>query len=424
MPSGTSGLFGKMRFSDGEGIEHEDFNDLIHLLESRLIELDMWSGRGFRRVPNLAHANGDGIDPWGQGFIAGGSALDTDKLYTPYPYDGILSQDFSPADTTQLTIGGGILVYRKNANMQGTAPDEQGEPIICALEDDDFDVGANIVANAAPGSGNPRWDMVGVRVNYETEGSESRDFKDAVTDALSSQSFDKRFSFFTDYEFVTGSQAASYTPPTLATAGMVPLMTIERTVGEGATLARDRFYNHLYPMRLGIEDIPGVELLPGDPSDWAAGTVTDFTGITQVGGGTGVLFALPRQLHAGCRLVAVGVGTNGASIDATIEIVRVTYSSGGNVSITVLAQLDAGGTGPISTSQAGFQGAGESDWSSGLNFPLPIWGNGRHFGPWFSAERQSYATAAGFERLAIRIGNGDSWTAGDSIHSVRLIYLH
>jgi hypothetical protein len=58
---------------------------------------------------------------------------------------------------------------------------------------------------------------------------------------------------------------------------------------------------------------------------------------------------------------------------------------------------------------------------------MPIWGNGKTYGPIYEAHRQAYtSTRSAFDRLAVHIEDttGGDWANGDAIYFVRFIYLY
>lgn len=428
MPTASSGAFKKMLFNDGEGLSHEDLNDAIHLLHRRESVLGRLSGNDVHRVrtfTEFAHSVFAGIDlhnAGGQGELG----LGTDRIYTPFPYEGIIrAQDVAstPVAESELFVENGLLVYRKNANMTGTAPTEQGTAIACYIGDEDHDLGADLAGNAPPGAGNPRWDTLGVRLNYEQEDSEVRDIKDAVTGALSTTSLDKRQNFFTDYEYATGVQQVGYTQATLS-AGFVPLITIRRPVGDSDPHDPNNFYLNVYPMRLGVEDINGHDLCAGS-TGWTFDTLGQCA-LEKVGAGDGTFYAVPRQMPEGARLVGMGISANGAGDDHRIDIGTLAQTAGVPSYTALTGELGVGG--PISLSVNSYHGISEDDWSPASSTPLPIWGNGLSRGPLFSLARKTHATATGFNKLAVRVRERttgvDQWTAGARINLVRLIYLY
>lgn len=431
MPSGTSGSHGKARFSDGEGLVAGDVNDLSHLLDARRLMNGRHNGRGMSRAQNpntMRHGSSQGMSLQSFGVAGGSGGLATTALYVPEALDGLIRPQAVSAAVAlgDLFVENAVIVYRENANMGGTAPNQIGEVIECALEDEDHDLGADITGNAAPGAGNPRWDTLGVRLNYEATDSQTRDFKDAVTGALSTQSQDKIEKFFTDYQFTVGAQSATYAPSAFATAGMVPIVTIARPAGETAPLNPDNFYYHPYPMRFGVEDVIGYELLEdGAGAEW----IQDTLGLgakEKSGAGAGTLYAIPRTLHAGCRLIGVAVITDATVAAHAVDIGRWRHAVGGAPAFTSIVDVSSGtGIGPIDTTVGGFQAAGEFDWSQAATFNLPIWGNGLSRGPLFNLDVNALTTATAYDRLAVRIQQGGSnWANAERVYGVRFFYLY
>ena len=433
MPSPSSGFFNLLRFNDGEGIYDTDFNDLSQRLNARNLGLDFWAGRALgraRRPADFRHGFNFGTSLHSDGTQGG--ALQQATTYVPFPYDGILRpQNAATAvDLGALFVENGVLAYAVNGSQQGTRPDHSGQIASIVLGDEDHDLGGDIISNAAPGAGGPRWDTLGVRVNYETTANQPRDFKDAVTGALTSQAFDKLEKLYTDYQYLVGPQDPDYQPGALD-PGFAPLVTIRRPQGEGPSpLDPDNFYYHAYPMRLGIEDIPGYEMQPRNSGLWGP-DVVHHGSIAKLVNGPGTILAIPRRLHAGCRVIGVGVIGSGWNCDARIEVGRFQYAAGGGTpSFVPQVDLSAStGVGPISGSQSGWLSAGEVDWSGGAQYPLPLWGNGTTRGPLFETHAQSYTiTPSPFDKLAVRISEEQAgvaeWVGGDQIFLIRIFYLY
>lgn len=428
MPSSSSGVFKKMLFNDGEGVDHLDFNDLIHLAEARIQSFLRQQGNDLSQVQDTGEFGHNQVFPLGIDLHHQSSIEKALRgfVYAPYPYDGIIRPQevaASPVQESELFVELGLIVYRQNANMTGTKPIEQGEVIACWLGDEDHDLGADLAANAPPGGGDPRWDTLGVRLNYEIEDTEVRDIEDAVTRALSTLAVEKRQNYFTDYEYATGAQQVGYTQATLS-AGYVPLITIRRPVADADPHDPDNFYYNAYPMRLGVEDIVGHDLCIGS-TGWTFDTLGQCA-LEKVGAGDGTFYAVPRQMPEGARLVGVGIGLNGAGNDARVDIGTLGQTAGVPSYTALTGELGAGG--PLSLSVSSWHGIGEDDWSPAPGTPLPIWGNGLPRGPLFSVARKTHTTATGFNKLAVRFREEttgvDQWAAGARINMVRLIYLY
>ena len=421
-------------FNDGEGLTHDDLNDLQQLLLDKVISHHIHGGAFLGRSQSslLAKTSSEGADPFGPGLP---SQAD---LYSPFIMNGIIRPFDNGGGLPVQTVGSGafvlengLLTQRTNPNTPGTAFAESPIMLTMALDDEERTMGDDITANPAPGAGNPRWDTWGVRIGYGTDdNSESRDFKDAITGALSTSVLNKRRRLILETEFVTGPQSATFDMATLS-AGFVPLMTLRRPVGEvTSAISVDDIYYHVYPMRLGVEDVMGQDLF----YEGVTGSAWDrdvFGRGSLVKGpaGSEALYAVPRTIDGSKRIVAVGVLAADAGNDFSVEIGRYRYSATtGLPTFTSLVDLDAGsGVGNINGSQDGFQMNGEAQWSPTTAKRLPIWGNGTHRGPLFNQTRFGGVPAsntAGLDKLAVRLDPDGNWSSTAEISLVRFYYLY
>lgn len=441
----------KLNYSDGEGLEHTDLNRQQHLLDAKVIEAYSHLSGGFLgNVFNLGQATGkenailsalSGTDP--KGLIPSNVMLD------PFP----LSGPFSGLDVTgDLFVQRGILGQAHNANMAGTRPDGSPDQIFIALDDEGGTPALNIqpflVSNTAPAAGDPRWDVYAIRLGYGTDNSIARDFKDAVTQALSSTATDKDHVIVAAEEYQTGAVSATYNPTTAIaalTAGFVPCMIIRRRAGTGSTVNADDFHYLGFPMRLGVEDVMGYEgHFGGNVVYDSASAFAPHADATNPGGKASfqttslasTVDFFPRSMHMGCRLVGVAVSGNGFDQSFRLSLVRHDYDAAGVQTATIIADLDdASSSGRIaSLTPGGIQysnGIGsDPDWAvpTSTRFATPgypIWGNGQTFGPTADDVARSIGTKA-HSKLGLRISeeSGQTFDASDFINFIRFVYLH
>lgn len=414
---------GKPRFVDGEGLVFEDLNNLATKLERKFWEQNHLGGMEAGRATGLSLTSG--VDPYfpGPGIMV---VSQPNIAYCPFPLNGPLEFTSLSKSSGEQTVHPGIFGQQWKAGLTGTAPTGISQRVIHRMmEAEEYDIGAGIVANPAPGAGNPRWDTVGMLLGFDTGDSQTRDFEDAVTRAKTTSSTDKEHLIDVSWEYVTGSQSATYDMATLST-DYVPILTIARPVGEGGTLNIDNFYYNAYPMRLGIEDVMGYEMLPATTGWTRPGSA--FTGsIEKTATGTGSVLIFPRTMHAGCRLIGFGISGDvwGMSPYIYIGEYDYDYSADGAPGFTSIVDVsDNGITNGIDGLLAGFQGVGEVNWSP-TNKPLPIWGNGLTAGPLFVPERKNYSSAGSdFSKLAVKVVSNGNWTGGDKIYFARFFYLY
>lgn len=402
----------KVLFNDGEGLQHADLNLLQMKLEARQLEVGGFDGSG---GIGLAIGQGDSVE----GVHASSPNLGEFATANWVPFGSTPLARINPARTA-LNIAGGCCIQDVAGGTPGTPP--TGASTTLAYRGlDTRNMVTDLTGDAAPGSGNPRWDAWGIRLGYEQEEATARDFKDGSTDALTSTTPDKEERITAETEFVVGSQAAAYEVPTM-TSGFRPIVTKRRAVGESSPYTANDFYYHAYPTRLGIEDVFGQEMTTSGvgEADWfkeaqAAGEPY----LVKNAAGAGYVIAWPRTLHAGCRLIGVGVCMSESGEDTNILIRRDTFS--GTTGLWSSATIgDIGNGGPLGGDD-GFSVAGEADWSG--SDILPIWGNGTTYGPMYQPESAG-PIGQDVTRLSVRLEENTSWADATKIHFVRFYYLY
>jgi hypothetical protein len=412
---------GKQLFNDGEGLTHGDLNEISTKLERKFWEQSMLGGMDLGRALFIDFNDAAGLDL----FVAGPGNGSTSRAFCPFPYNGPVIFDDLDKLTWHQRIGAGVFGQRWSSNLTGSQPDGSSSvTIMRTMEDSEYDIGDDIKNNAAPGSGDPRWDTWGFLMGYDTGDSQTRDFEDATTRAKSTASQDKEMLIDVTWDYQLGPQSATFDMATL-TANYVPYLTLRRPVGEGDPFDIDDVYYQAYPMRLGIEDIPGYELhfLGTEGSTWDEDTIGQAS-LEKISAATGTAYAIPRTMHDGCRLVGLGVISDGWLNDPYIKIGKFGYDSSGVATFSSIVDVGSAGGGAI-TSAAGFAGVGELDWSPSSTKLLPIWGNGMTSGPLFVPHRYDYGSAkTAFNKLAVEFSLDTSWAAGDRIKLVRFIYLY
>lgn len=440
-------LYRKVNFSDGEGLEHEDFNRMGQTAEARLVH---HSSLGGGRLGNVFRM--------GQKVSGSGGALMKDEstdpasgllpniMLDPHPLTGPFAGAGFGADWF---VESGLFGQVHNASLPGVRPADSPSPIFASLEAEGgtpaLAVNPFIQANVAPAAGNPRWDVYGLRLGYGVSNLIARDFEDAETRQLTSVDTEKDQLLTVEEAYGVGSQVATYDPTTAIAAlpaGFVPCLVIRRPVGSGTTVTAADLYYLGVPMRVGVEDVMGYEAhFAGNSAYDAVSAFAPRINASNPGGGAAYLGAnaasavdyFPRTLHDGCRLVGIGFAGGGMTNDSRVSIVRHDYTAAGVQSATIIADLDnASSSGRLNGAAAGgyeyVSGVGsDPDWAipGGALWPtpgLPIWGNG-HAGP-SAAERTLNRTA--FSRIGVRITeeSGQTFVAADLINFIRFVYLH
>ena len=402
----------KVLFNDGEGVVHSDFNLLQMKLEARLLELAGFDGSG---------GIGLGIDAANsvEGVHASSPNLTEFATANWVPFGSTPLARLSPARTAA-SIVGGCCIQDKVAATPGTQPTGASNTLVFRGLTSRNMV-TDLTGDAAPGSGDPRWDAWGIRLGYEQGGSDTRHEKDASSGALSSDTIDKEERLTEETEFVVGTQSATYQVPTM-TSGFRPIVTKRRAVGESSPYTAQDFYYHAYPTRLAYEDVFGQEMTTSGAAEAQWFKEAQAAGepyLVKNGAGAGHVIAWPRTMHAGCRLMGVGVCMSASGEDTNISIRRNVFSgTTGLWAQTTLASI--GGGSPLGGAD-GFSVAGEDDWSG--SDILPIWGNGQHYGPFYQLESPSNI-GEDVSRLSVRLEEDTSWADGTKIHFVRFYYLY
>ena len=401
-----------LAFNGGEEILAADFEDSTWLQRRHLIDaLHQWE---------IGTAIGMASSSKPDGFLGpNGFALPTDEvsghiwMTTPAPV-------FNPTSLLSKTLAN--LTTRLLKARTSFLSDEAGELHQIHLDESDAALTAATFPAGIPAA-NPRWDSLELDFLDAYGDTESRDTEDASTRALTTGTPNKRINTtLQDVAWVSGAEAALPDFPALSSGDVARLISIKRIVGEGGTVLRDAFAFHPNPTRIGVEEIVAANC-GYDPTYWTPGAYGEL--VRQSGSLTsGNLHFVSRKMHAGCRLLAVGVCWFIAG-EPSVSITRYTYGSAAAPTLVVIADEGTGGT---IDHQDGLKWTSEAHWSinaaiaSGTECGYPIWGNGRTYGPMFLDQA---AGARYVSRLGIALsGASNPWTAGDAVHFVRLVYAY
>lgn len=183
----------QVNFNDGEGIFQEDFNDAQNFAAARLFDGLIQDSIGY------CQTGGAGVpNPW----MGGNNG-----------FDPPLTRAFC------LSIGRAFLKAGASGNgYVGIAPGTLLQKIAATNGDE-----AQLLSYSFDGSEqwelanghatNPRLDLLQMKLEYETAASQSRDFEDATTGIVSTQSMDKRRRVRCTLSVKQGTAAASPTFP-------------------------------------------------------------------------------------------------------------------------------------------------------------------------------------------------------------------
>lgn len=363
--------FKRVLFNDGEGITVADFNALQTRLQSMVLDgVLSWMGRISDFDGTDLGASDDHL------FCVGNSGA---------PYAG--------GSNRQTKFLGGPIFQRVDSGMpDGAAP----QLLMYYLDDNEAGV-----THAAP-SVNPRFDLISVKLELEDADSESRDFKDAVTGALSSQTLDKSSRVAATITVTQGAEAAAPVEPALP-AGHVKLAAIKvptaAVVIDPLTNIRD------YRMPIGSRVIHQCANLcwEFDPKDTSYLIDPNSPGPGKLGrdtSGGGGLIWLPLS-EGGSSARVLRLYSAMSSFHASTAVWLGRYSDRGaeetaiwNVSVAALAAKFV-----MHDVLASFP-----DPLGGADVGVPFWSNGRTCGYAIDATR-SLADSAGttFTTAAVRL---------------------
>jgi len=402
----------QVNFSDGEGVEEDDFNRLQSLLDAKTLE------RAFR-VGGLAGTflldGASSGNPNGPLSDARPIGLSASRIITPDPLTFTLN-DFSISGAGELTIDtGNFLLVQRAGAAAGTAPSGFAESFggLLSYVPDDGEV---VEAGNARPSTNPRWDSLDLALSHSQGGSESRDHEDAATRALTTVAQDKDQERTLLIEYNEGTEAATPTYPAL-TSGYGRYITVLRGTAE-TSLTQNNVRLHAFPGKLKIERVHGHNAWHDSTTNYGhnASRFGSLTRIATGGGGGTVIFA-PNNIHEGCRLVGVGASFLNFSNDLDVDLVRLSEAAG-VISVDSIFTLTS-----IDTSTPGYQFEGLADFEDAAGLEQPIWGNGRTYGPLFSNKEASPVSGVNVDRLALRINDASDWVSGDVMNYVEFYYL-
>ena len=403
----------KVNFNDGEGLDEADLNRVQGLLDAKIMQRSA-------NIGNLGGALNMGNSTGGGAFSAGGAelgqhdarSLPATKIFTPAPL-GFISSDISVSGLGVLNVGLGpwLFMQGSGASTPGTAPDGF-KGLLSYLPDDD-----EIGLSSARPTVNNRWDAFGARLGHAApSATESRDFEDAATRALTTTTPAKDQTTSFEVEVIQGTEAATPVIPAQS-AGYATYAAVKRATGE-TSLDPDDFRLFTYPMNLKVETVMGSD-------GWFATTSFDKNSarpgsIQKNGAGAADLYMFSRNMHAGHRLVGVGICTQNTTRDIDVVIQRAEYDATGTLTLVDLLNVGAGN--PLGTTNEGFNFAGLDDFVDADGNELPIWGNGRTYGPLLGDHGAAAVDGLVSDALAIKFADA-AWVGAENIAYVKFYYL-
>lgn len=189
-------ILNKVLFSDGEGLTHGDLNNLQTFSDIKLID-GVMREQAYVNAVNFALSN-DNV------FIAGDYYGEVHC-----PGDGLAC--FPSSTTREVSFIDGIIIVPRN----NSSPAVNGVTPSWRMY---WGTQAEISSRTRPAAtSNPRWDILSVQLtDTDVDGdSETRNFKDATTGALTSTSSNKTKRTTATFQWTQGTEAASPTEPSI-----------------------------------------------------------------------------------------------------------------------------------------------------------------------------------------------------------------
>lgn len=224
----------RVLFNDGEALEYGDLNNMQAYERSSNMD-NMWAR-------NLQSAMNNGVANTSALYCMGISGRPTIASNTLRSAAGTIMQTASTI-AGDATAGPSLLAYTLSTNEISLS------------------TAGGAVFPSADGT-QDRIDFVCVKITSADGGSESRDFKDAITDALSTSSVSKkRGTALATPVVVSGSLFTASGTPTYPTvpSGYVVWAGLYRAAGTGNTIVSGNILDYRVPNRFGSIWIPGYQ---------------------------------------------------------------------------------------------------------------------------------------------------------------------
>jgi hypothetical protein len=229
-------IFKGVLFSDGEGADFNDFNNLRAYGHARLTD----------QILRAAAANARG------GSSSQDPNLRTTVSAAPFLYSlaGGAGYCVPGGSALQTTVRAGTILQQV-----GSPSGDEPSFIPYTLIDGDF-----TLTHSAGDATNPRIDVIEIKLEYVNGNSETRIFEDAVTHVQTSQSFNKKRRVQITAQIKQGTPAATPAYPTL-TSGFAAIAAVRVPATHSAVFtAKD----HMRDLRIPL----GVKQLWVHPQNW------------------------------------------------------------------------------------------------------------------------------------------------------------
>jgi hypothetical protein len=277
--------------NDGEGIHHGDINLLQRYMHSFFLD----------------------------GYLAqlGRVAVSDLGALTTHCYAvGFSGAPYGHASTNRTSRNLGGLILQRLGSSQPSGDDPQ---FLAYYIDADE---AGFLHDTA--AANPRWDIITVKLEQtdsDTADNATRDYEDAATGAITSETFVKKRKVKATITVTKGTEAASPTEPATP-AGHVKLAAFRVTVGMTTFNAKTDIRDYRMPLGFAEEWIPGRDTSHAS-AQWTTDTATGA--LTNVAGGAHQAISWPRaNMSRARRVIGLGLGISTlSSTTHTMDLGRV-----------------------------------------------------------------------------------------------------
>jgi hypothetical protein len=369
MPTITDAMSRRVLFTDGEGVEPDDFNDQQTYLYAQLVEnLLMSAPTRALDAPTLLWDPVDLElgDTWNDG-----SVVQTTDVFAPYASAGYVRA--TAAANELVTVPGPIM------QVVGSLFDGSGESV--AL----FRLGSTTLTTAAGDATHPRIDLVEVKLAFVDADQEARDFMDASTGAITTTNPYKTRRVTCSIQIKQGTPAATPAYPT-PTAGYAALAAVYVPAAHNAAHSADNLRDHRFPLgSVRVYDTPANEFWRPGGSPW---TVNQEQYATDPGGGaTASVYAYCPRAGKNARLMGVTVyGRWGDGANSNVQLVRTLHQLPSTPAHTTIATPSTSllnGTVALRTisaldlaDQLAANGTHKGTRVSNTRIGVPLWMNG------------------------------------------------
>ena len=374
-------IFKYQRWGDGEEISHDDLTAISPYLESKLWDTLASIGRHYEE-DDVSDAN---------------VAYDAQACFATHA--AAAAPDFNSAFNRRVYNPTGGVIMQVTASGAPSGDGSRVMPYYVAPGE----INVTLADNTDPS--HDRWDLIAVKVDQAFGPMVTRDFKDAVTGAETSQTVQPTVVQRLTVQVVPGTPAASPVEPALP-AGYVRWAAVLVPHGIGAnplSNSNSQIRDYRHPLGFRTHDVFGRDLarLSG------VGTLVSLGQSLSLNAGD-VAWAVCR-VDSPARILGVRMYADLVNPPTTLELKRVPLVYGTGVSTTEDLLLDVSGA--VGLTGGSHTYLHEADLRrvafSGASFPTAaLWTSGRH---------PAYG-AGSWVGLKIVPGTG-----GGSIHAVRFL---